>query len=85
MSEADLTAFKADLLKDLRMELISLHLGDDYLLELDEAARLLGCSVRKLYRLNEDNTIYIGHFGSSPRLSLGQVRRLMRESVTPKR
>ncbi|GIV82246.1 MAG: hypothetical protein KatS3mg051_1600 [Anaerolineae bacterium] len=75
----DLKALRETLLADLRVELMALHLGDDKLVTEPEAAALLGVHPKTLARLRRAGQIPAGYIGTSPRYSLGMIRRLMRE------
>lgn len=80
---SELEQFKEELLRDLRVEMMSIHLGDDYIISEEEAARLLGISAKTLYRMRRAGDIHAGVIANKPRYSLGQIRRLMRETVRP--
>ena len=81
MEIQDTTRFKQELLADLRVELMALHLGDDALVDKQVAAVLLGISSRQLERLMKAGEIAFGRIGGSPRFSLGQIRRYMRDTI----
>ena len=70
--------FKAELLSELRVELMALHLGDDMTVSEEDAARLLGVSRRTVKRMADAGEIPRGYVGRDPRYSLGMIRRLMR-------
>ena len=79
-----LEQFRERLLTDLRVELMAMHLGDDYIISEEEAARLLEISTRTLYRMRKAGEIHAGVIAGKPKYSLGQIRRFMRETVRPK-
>lgn len=81
---SNLDEFKEELIRDLRVEMMSIHLGDDFIISEEEAARLLGISSRTLYRMRKAGEVHAGAIAGKPRYSLGQIRRLMRETVRPK-
>ena len=63
----------------LREEIRSVQMGEDALLTEEEAARLLDVHPKTLYRLRQSGQIAAGYIGTSPRYSLGQIRRFARE------
>lgn len=75
MTEADLDRVVAR----LRVELAALHLGDDRVVSEEDAAELLGVSLRTLRQMRADGKITAGAIGRSPRYGLGMLRRIMRE------
>ena len=81
MEIQDPKKFREELLTELRVELIALHLGDDALVNKEVAATLLGISSRQLERLMKAGEIAFGKIGDSPRFSLGQIRRYMRDTI----
>lgn len=80
----NLDQFREQLLSDLRVEMMAIHLGDDYIISEEEAARLLGVSSRTLFRMRKAGDVHAGAIAGRPRYSLGQIRRLMRETVRPR-
>ncbi len=78
LSKDDLRAFKSDLLRELRTELLALHLGDDMTVTEAEAATLLGLHPKTLSKMRRAGEIPAGYLGTSPRYTLGQIRALMR-------
>ncbi|HEX7072190.1 MAG TPA: helix-turn-helix domain-containing protein [Rhodothermales bacterium] len=63
----------------LREEIRGVQMGEDALLTEEEAARLLGIHPKTLYKLRSTGQIRAGYINSSPRYSLGQIRRFARE------
>lgn len=82
MEAQDRQAFKEELIRDLRVEVLALSLGEDLLIDEEEAARLLKISQSKLRKMRAAGEIRCGFIGDKPRYSLGQIRRYMRECFT---
>ena len=78
LTAEDLQALETRLLGKLRVELMSIHLGDDMTLTETEAARLLGIHPKTLSKMRLAGEIPAGYLGISPRYALGQIRALMR-------
>lgn len=68
----------------VRAERIENYLGDDSLLTEEEAARLLGVSSRTLFRMRKAGEVHCGMIAGKPRYSLGQIRRMARDTVRPR-
>lgn len=77
----DVEAFRRQLLNDIRQEVIAGLLCEDYILTENEAANLLQISKRTLLRMRNAGEVHCGFLAGKPRYSLGQIRRLMRETV----
>lgn len=77
----DLKQFKDELLRDLRIQMLSLHLGDDYVVDEFEAARLIGVSYKTLYRKRKEGKIRSGILGGKHMYSIGMIRRIGRDIV----
>lgn len=81
MSEKDIHELEERLVKRLRVEMAAISLGDDRLLREEEAAELLRIHPKTLANMRRAGEIEAGYLGTSPRYSLGTIRRMMREVI----
>ena len=74
----ELNELREQLLSDLRVEMMAMHLGDDRLVGTYEAAELLDVSPRTVQRWHRDGKIGGVKTGKGLRMSLGQLRAFSR-------
>ena len=70
---------REQLLHDLRVELMAMHLGDDRLVGTYEVAEILDVSPRTVQRWHRDGKIGGVKTGKGLRMSLGQLRAFSRK------